>query len=123
MTALIPAVQSPDTVAVVIGASGGIGAALLAQVASDPRFNRVLALSRSAVAMDDQRIARGAIDITDEASIAAAAAQARALGTVRLVIVASGLLHGAGVRPEKHWGALTGDTLAQIGRASCRERV
>jgi NAD(P)-dependent dehydrogenase (short-subunit alcohol dehydrogenase family) len=114
MTALIPAAQSRDTVAVVIGASGGIGAALLAQVANDPRFASVLALSRSAAAVDDPCIARGTIDVTDEASVAAAAAHARALGTVRLVIVASGLLHGAGVRPEKHWGALTGDTLARM---------
>jgi NAD(P)-dependent dehydrogenase (short-subunit alcohol dehydrogenase family) len=114
MTALISAAQSPDAVAVVVGASGGLGAALLAQVAGDPRFSRVLALSRSAVAVDGSRTARGDIDVTDEASIAAAAAQARALGTVRLVIVASGLLHGAGVRPEKHWGALTGDALARM---------
>jgi NAD(P)-dependent dehydrogenase (short-subunit alcohol dehydrogenase family) len=33
---------------------------------------------------------------------------------VRLVIVATGMLHGDGVRPEKHWGALKGETLAQL---------
>jgi NAD(P)-dependent dehydrogenase (short-subunit alcohol dehydrogenase family) len=101
-------------IAVVIGASGGIGSALVAQLADDSRFGRVLALSRAAVTDDNARIVRSAIDITDEASIAAAAAQARALGAVRLVIVASGLLHGDGVRPEKHWGELDGATLARI---------
>ena len=102
------------SIAVVIGATGGVGSALVAQLAQDARFERVLALSRAAVADDDAPIVRSAIDVTDEASIAAAAAQARALGAVRLVIVASGLLHGNGVRPEKHWGELDGESLARV---------
>ena len=109
-----PTAYPADGVAVVIGASGGIGAALLAQLARDPRFARVLALSRTAVAADDLRIVWAAIDVTNESSIAAAAALAQRLGKVRLVIVASGLLHGDGVRPEKHWGALKGETMAQV---------
>ena len=114
MMAPAPAPQPLSGTAVVIGASGGIGSALVAQLADDSRFGRVLALSRAAVTADDSRIVRAPIDVTDEASIAAAAAQARALGAVRLVIVATGMLHGDGVRPEKHWGALKGETLAQL---------
>lgn len=101
-------------IAIVIGASGGLGTALVAELAQDARFARVLALSRSAVGDEDPRIARSRIDVTDEASIAAAAEQARALGDVRLVIVASGLLHGDGVRPEKHWGELDGAAVARV---------
>jgi NAD(P)-dependent dehydrogenase (short-subunit alcohol dehydrogenase family) len=33
---------------------------------------------------------------------------------VRLVIVASGVLHGDGLRPEKHWGELDGAALARV---------
>ena len=102
------------SIAVVIGASGGLGAALVEELANDSRFERVLALSRTAVGDHDPRIARSRIDVTDEASIAAAAQNARELGEVRLVIVASGSLHGDGVRPEKHWGELDGATLARV---------
>jgi NAD(P)-dependent dehydrogenase (short-subunit alcohol dehydrogenase family) len=101
------------SIAVVIGASGGLGAALVAQLAQDERFAQVLALSRTPAA-EDERVVRARIDVTDEPSIAAAAEQARALGEVRLVIVASGLLHGDGVRPEKHWGELNAETLARV---------
>jgi NAD(P)-dependent dehydrogenase (short-subunit alcohol dehydrogenase family) len=102
------------SVAVVIGASGGIGSALVAQLAGDPGFASVLACSRQTIADEDQRIVRARVDVTDEESIAAAAEQARALGEVRLVMVASGLLHGDGVRPEKHWGELDGATLTRV---------
>lgn len=99
--------------AVVIGASGGIGAALVAQLIDDARFGRVLALSRRPVAHNNARLVTGSIDVTDEVSIAAAATLAREMGDVRLVIVATGLLHGDGVRPEKQWGALDGKALAR----------
>ncbi len=106
-------VASTD-IAVVIGASGGIGKALVARLADDPRFACVLALSRSAASASSGRTVVGAIDIGDETSIAAAAAQAAALGSVRLVIVASGVLHGGGIAPEKNWGALDAAQMAAV---------
>jgi len=105
--------SQPPT-AVVIGATGGLGTALARQLAGDARFARVLALSRRASTPEHPRVVAGLIDVTDETSIGVAAAQARALGEVRLVIVASGLLHGEDVRPEKHWDQLNGVTLAQV---------
>lgn len=70
--------------AVVIGASGDIGAAL-----AD-------ALEEEDVAT--VRFSRPALDLADEATIAAAAARA---GSPDLVIVATGLLHDAAHGPEK----------------------
>ncbi|WEK43334.1 MAG: SDR family NAD(P)-dependent oxidoreductase [Candidatus Sphingomonas colombiensis] len=70
--------------AVIIGASGGIGAALAE--ALEEEGETVLRLSRPE------------IDLTDEASIAAAAARA---GAPELVIVATGILHDSERGPEK----------------------
>jgi NAD(P)-dependent dehydrogenase (short-subunit alcohol dehydrogenase family) len=97
--------------AVVIGAGGGIGAALVSALAASEGFGTVHALSRSPVQQDD-RIRTGAIDVTDEASIAAAAADIGA--PVDLVIVATGMLHEAGRMPEKSLRALDSAALARI---------
>ena len=51
--------------------------------------------------------------MTAPGAVAEAAARARSLGPVRLVLVATGLLHDEGLRPEKHWGALDGEALAR----------
>jgi NAD(P)-dependent dehydrogenase (short-subunit alcohol dehydrogenase family) len=87
--------------AVVIGATGGIGQALTAQLRPDARFSRTLALSRHRG--DPASIP---IDITLEASVkAAAAAVADDMAAfdlpLRLVFVATGFLHGHGHLPEK----------------------
>ncbi len=74
--------------AVVIGASGGIGTALGDALDEEDTFGRVHRLSRS----------RTGLDLTDEASIAAAAAT---VGTPTLVIVATGLLHEEAAGPER----------------------
>jgi NAD(P)-dependent dehydrogenase (short-subunit alcohol dehydrogenase family) len=73
---------------VVIGASGGIGAALA---------RRLEARGRPPIRLG--RTTTPALDLRDEASIEAAAAAA---GTeLRLVIDATGFLHGDGFEPEK----------------------
>ncbi|MBK1659971.1 SDR family NAD(P)-dependent oxidoreductase [Paracraurococcus ruber] len=79
--------------AVVLGATGGIGAGLLAALEAEGRWRRVLGLSR-----------RGdpPLDITDEASVAAAAAWlGREAPDLALVILATGFLHDARFQPEK----------------------
>ena len=77
--------------AVVIGASGGIGAALAAALEADGV--PVVRLSRRS---------DPPLDLLDEASIAAAAEAADAnQGAVRLVIDATGFLHDADFRPER----------------------
>jgi NAD(P)-dependent dehydrogenase (short-subunit alcohol dehydrogenase family) len=95
--------------AVIVGASGGIGATLAAALAG--RGTRVHALTRSGKAALSG-IVEGTIDITDEATIAAAAARIGVEGPVDLIIVATGLLHGDGVAPEKSVRDLSADTMA-----------
>ncbi|MBX9759513.1 MAG: SDR family NAD(P)-dependent oxidoreductase [Beijerinckiaceae bacterium] len=78
-------------VAVVSGASGGVGAALVRALEAQGGFDEVVGLSRGGTP---------AFDITDEASVAAAA-RALAGRDVRLVVDATGFLHDARFQPEK----------------------
>jgi NAD(P)-dependent dehydrogenase (short-subunit alcohol dehydrogenase family) len=88
----------PDGAAVVIGASGGVGGALVSQLHGDPAFTSLFALARSFAGS-------ARIDITDEASVAAATTGL--VAPLRLVIVATGALQGPGFpQPEKSYRAL-----------------
>ena len=93
-----------EGVAVVIGASGGIGAALLGALKAGGGYRDVVAFSRANTP---------GFDITDEASLRDAAAS---LGPAvpRLVIDATGFLHDGKQRPEKSWRELD---RAQMARA------
>lgn len=88
--------------ALVIGASGGIGAALVR--ALEQRDWQVTGLSRSAAPP---------LDVTDEASIAAAAGHLAGDAPFALVIVATGLLHDRRLAPEKSLRDLDPRQLAQ----------
>jgi len=86
--------------AIVIGASGGIGAALVLALADEDVPVRGLARSFTG---------RDHLDLTDEASIAAAAAGITA--TPDLIVVTTGLLHEGEHCPEKSMAALDADWL------------
>jgi len=79
--------------AVVIGSGGAMGGALLDELTGDRGFRQVLGFSRAGAVP---------LDVTSEASIAAAAAHVARLGIpLRLVLNATGFLHGDGFMPEK----------------------
>lgn len=87
-----------------IGSSGTIGSALLKRLRADERFAEAIGFARGT---------DPALDLTNEASIEAAAAAAKAHGSeVRLVLDATGFLHGDGVQPEKTWRHLNAEALA-----------
>ena len=91
-------------VAVVFGASGGIGGALVEAIQAAEKFEHVVALSRSA---------SPSIDLLDEASLERAAAFAADRGELRLVIDATGFLHDDRQGPEKSWRQLDAVKLAR----------
>ena len=96
--------------AVVVGASGGIGGALVDALAA-AGFDTVHALARTPVAVR-RGIVPGPIDLLDENAIAAAAASLAGAAPLRLVIAATGLLHDATTQPEKSMRALDAVSLA-----------
>jgi len=100
-------------VAAVIGASGGIGAAMTRQLANTPNIERVLAFSRSPAEFDHPRVQTGHIDLEDEETITAAAETTRAAGGAQIVIVTAGLLHDGAIQPEKSWRALDAGQLTR----------
>ena len=93
---------------IVVGSSGGIGAALKRQLESNGF--EVTGLSRSS-----SRGTKGAmIDLAQEASVEAAALQLRSEAPFSMVLVSAGLLHDEKVRPEKSLRDLDPPTLMRL---------
>jgi NAD(P)-dependent dehydrogenase (short-subunit alcohol dehydrogenase family) len=91
-------------VAVVFGANGGIGGALVEALRAAQRFDHVVAFSRST---------SPSIDLLNEASLERATAFAASQGELRLVIDATGFLHDELQGPEKSWLQLDAIKLAR----------
>lgn len=93
----------------VIGATGGIGSAIVEDLQQCSAVAQIFRCSRSAPESAGAGSNHVMLDIEDEDSIARAAAQiATTAGTLHLVIVATGLLHGRdGLQPEKTWRSLS----------------
>ncbi len=90
--------------AAIIGASGGIGAALVRAIEEEGAYDRVHAFSRSATG-------DAHLDFADEDSVRAAAASIAAGPPLELAVVATGLLHDGTHGPEKSLAELDPDWL------------
>lgn len=93
------ATSDPSGLVVVIGASGGLGRALVDAAGVRWPLSEVMALSRQSTP---------ALDLLDEGTIAASAQAVKARiqaseRPLQLVIDATGWLHGQGWMPEKSW--------------------
>ena len=95
--------------ALVIGAQGGIGAAFVQHLQADSRCAGVHALHRQSLP---------AIDYTQEATVAAAAAALHGAAPLHLVIVATGVLHGLGFAPEKRLADLNYAAMETVFRVN-----
>ncbi len=87
--------------AVVIGATGGIGSAVMRRLRDDPRCGEAIGLGRST----------DGIDVTDEATLAEAAQ--RVGGEVHLLFIATGALEIDGNGPEKAFKHVEPEAMAR----------
>lgn len=99
-----PCVWKPGGVAIVFGASGGIGGALVRKLTGAGAFDEVVGFSRGS---------QPAADLLSEPSLKAAVEYAAAKGEIRLVIDATGFLHDKDQRPEKSWRELDAQAMAR----------
>ena len=90
--------------ALVVGSSGAIGSALVRALQDDPRCAHVHALHRNSTP---------ALELGDEAGIAAAAAHVAQSGPLHLVLCATGALHVDGCAPEKRLAEINPATMAR----------
>lgn len=94
-----------ESSAVIIGARGGIGAALADVLEKDPNYAQVIRLHRES---------NPPVNLLDESSIAAAAASLTAAHPpISLVLVATGLLHSNQNGPEKSLRELDPDWMIE----------
>jgi NAD(P)-dependent dehydrogenase (short-subunit alcohol dehydrogenase family) len=102
--------ETPLT-AVIAGASGAIGQALLTQLLSRHNVQRVYVVQRSAAQFKDPRVVVVQCDITNEDDLRAVGSRLKADAvSVNCLINATGFLHGNDIRPEK--------ALSQLNAAS-----
>ena len=102
--------NSAQSLALVIGSGGGLGAALLSQLEGDTNFTQAIGLSRSTEV---------SVNYLDESSIAKAAQSIASLCAtsnlqLRLLIVATGFLHGEQGQPERSFANLDAAYLEHV---------
>lgn len=102
-----------DLRCIVVGSSGGIGAALVEHLVKNPQVTRVHTLSRSGRSHPSSKVANLTFDFTDEESLIAAAQALQEVGPFDIILIATGLLQGEGISPEKNLRALSHDGLAK----------
>jgi NAD(P)-dependent dehydrogenase (short-subunit alcohol dehydrogenase family) len=104
-----------DKRACVLGASGGIGGAIVEALATSGDFARIYAGSRREVAPRRSHADRFEFDFADEATLAVAADRIADEGPLDLIVVATGLLHRAtNIRPEKSYRELDAAAMAEV---------
>lgn len=103
-------------IAVVVGASGGLGRAFVSELLTEPGWRFVVGVGRREPAdwPDDPRTPFLTADLLDEAALSKLAGEIAALGTPGLVIIATGLLHAEDVKPEKSMRAVTAASMTRL---------
>jgi len=104
--------------ALVVGASGGIGAAVLHRYLDDPTFTRVYAVSRGAQPAESGVVDSRLVWLTSDYSEASVASIAEQITQhdcqLRRVIICNGILHNQQVAPEKSLDKVNRDAMHQV---------
>ena len=112
MTRLLPSMEDKLRV-IIVGSTGGIGKALVDALASSKQVTQIYALSRQGQSYASPKVANLTFDFTNESSIEAAAEVLRETGPFDLCIIATGLLQGKGITPEKNMRAMSLEAFQQ----------
>lgn len=106
--------------AAIVGASGGIGHALAKILIQHDCVARVMILSRREPRSSISKTIWRELDIESEESVVSAAQTVHdVVGTLHLVIVASGVLHDdEGLTPEKSWRQIDAEALVKSFRVN-----
>ncbi|TNE48035.1 MAG: SDR family NAD(P)-dependent oxidoreductase [Deltaproteobacteria bacterium] len=100
---------------VVVGATGGVGRALVEHLRVHPQVQTLFALSRRPLALQDPKVMALSVDITEETSIQAAVENMGGEAPLDLVLVATGILHDGGeLQPEKRLADLDMQKFAHV---------
>lgn len=85
----------------IIGASGGIGNAVVDLLSEQDTIEHILACGRSEISHSATKVEYQTIDLTNEDTIEKAAKRAAEIGPQDLVFVTTGFLHNGDIHPEK----------------------
>ena len=102
-----------DNIAVVWGA-GGIGTALAKQINAGGRYRHVVLVSRRQVDSLSEGIDCICADMLDEASLEQAFKTIAERGKIKLLVVATGILHDGEIQPEKTIRHLTLEAFQKV---------
>lgn len=102
-----------DSIAVVWG-GGGIGTALAKQINSAGSYNKVVLVSRQPVDVLDKGIHSMRANMLDEDSLAETFTAIAEHGEIRLLVVATGILHDSEIQPEKTIRHLSLETFQKV---------
>lgn len=108
MTQILPS-MGDNLRAIIIGSSGGIGGAFIDALDASDQVTHIYALSRRVQSHPSSKVTSLTFDFTDETSIEAATESLRGNGVFDICIIATGLLQGEGIAPEKNMRAMSLD--------------
>jgi NAD(P)-dependent dehydrogenase (short-subunit alcohol dehydrogenase family) len=105
-----------ERLAVVVGAGGGLGRAVVEELRGEPGWAKVVGVGRRRPAdwPDDPRLPFLVADLLDEQDLAKLATEISQLGAPGLILIATGLLHEPGLTPEKAMKAVTAASLSRL---------
>lgn len=100
--------------ACIFGASGGVGSALVSALATGLPEWTIHAGSRTGTVRECMNVRPFRFDLEDEGAIAGSLQRIGQAGPLDLVIIATGVLHGDGLEPEKTYRAFDADAAQRV---------
>lgn len=106
--------------AIVVGAGGGIGQALVNNLLNRAELEQLVAISHRSKPphLNDERLQWLCCDYSDQAITQLSQSVCHAARTPRYLIICNGILHSSALQPEKRLESLTGDALETVMRAN-----